>query len=94
MQPWTTASIGMVYNPTLLASVGYKEPPKTLAQFEDCLAKLRAKDKDLIPYALSTKDATATADYQPWLWTFGGSIFDASGWHASAGTMKMAAVSR
>jgi ABC-type glycerol-3-phosphate transport system substrate-binding protein len=77
--PWTTASIGMVYNPTLLASVGYKEPPSTVAEFEDCLAKLRAKDKDLIPYALSTKDATATADFGPWLWTFGGSVFDDKG---------------
>jgi multiple sugar transport system substrate-binding protein len=77
--PWTTASIGMVYNPTLLASVGYKEPPATIAEFEDCLAKLRAKDKDLIPYALSTKDATATADFGPWLWTFGGSFFDDKG---------------
>ena len=77
--PWTTASIGMLYNPTLLASVGYKEPPKTIAQFEDCLAKLRAKDKDLIPYALSTKDATATADYMPWLWTFGGNVIGSDG---------------
>ncbi len=73
--PWTVASIGMLYNPTLLASVGYNEPPKTIAEFEDCLRKLHEKDKDLIPYALSTKDATATADFMPWLWAYGGSVF-------------------
>lgn len=77
--PWTTASIGMLYNPTLLASVGYTEPPKTMAEFEDCLKKLREKDKDIIPYAISTKDSTATADYMPWLWAFGGSVFDNAG---------------
>ena len=77
--PWTTASIGMLYNPTLLASVGYAEPPKTMEEFEDCLKKLREKDKDLIPYAISTKDGTATADFMPWLWAFGGNVFDASG---------------
>ena len=77
--PWTTASIGMTYNPTLLASVGYDAPPATIEAFEDCLAKLREKDKDLIPYALSTKDTTATADFMPWLWAFGGSVFDESG---------------
>ncbi len=77
--PWTTASIGMTYNPTLLAAVGYDAPPATVVQFEDCLAKLREMDKDLIPYAISTKDDTATADFIPWLWAFGGKIFDESG---------------
>lgn len=77
--PWTTASIGMTYNPTILASVGYDAPPTTLAEFEECLAKLRESDKDLIPYALSTKDSTATADFMPWLWAFGGSVFNENG---------------
>jgi multiple sugar transport system substrate-binding protein len=77
--PWTLASIGMTYNPTLLKNAGVTTIPKTVDEFEQALKKLKDSNKDIIPYALSTKDATATADFQPWLWTFGGSIFDASG---------------
>lgn len=73
--PWTMASISMVYNPELLAKVGYDAAPTTLEEFEACCAALKAYDPDIIPYGLSTKDATATADYGPWLWTFGGSMF-------------------
>lgn len=73
--PWTMASIGMVYNPELLAKAGYTEPPKTIEEFEACCAALKALDPDLVPYGVSTKDNTATADYQPWLWAFGGSLF-------------------
>lgn len=72
--PWSIASINMVYNPTLLKSVGYNEPPKTIAEFEDCMKKLKEKDKNLIPYGVATKDATMATDFQPWLWTFGGSV--------------------
>lgn len=74
--PWTMSSIGMVYNPDLLAKVGYNEPPKTVAEFMECCEALKNYDPDLIPYGLSTKDATATADFQPWLWAFGGEVMD------------------
>ena len=74
--PWTMASIGMLYNPELLAAVGWDAPPQTLEEFETCCAALKAYDPDIIPYGLSTKDATATADFQPWLWAHGGSIFN------------------
>lgn len=77
--PWTTASIGMTYNPTLLAAAGVEKIPATIEEFEAALAALHAYDQDIIPYAVSTKDTTATADFIPWLWTFGGSIFDAEG---------------
>lgn len=72
--PWSIASIGMVYNPTLLAKVGYIEPPKTVAEFEDCMAKLKEQDPEVIPYGMATKEETMSSDYQPWLWTFGGKI--------------------
>lgn len=72
--PWSIASINMVYNPTLLKSVGYNEPPKTIAEFEECMKKLKEKDKNIIPYGLATKDATMATDFQPWLWTFDGSV--------------------
>jgi len=74
--PWTMASIGMVYNPEILKAVGYDAPPTTIEEFEACLAAIKAYDPDIIPYGLSTKDATATADFQPWLWANGGSIFN------------------
>lgn len=77
--PWSIASIGMVYNPDLLKKVGYANPPKTIAEFEDCMKKLKEKDSSIIPYGVATKDATMATDFQPWLWTFGGSLLDASG---------------
>ncbi|KAF1303557.1 ABC transporter substrate-binding protein [Enterococcus sp. JM9B] len=72
--PWSVASIGMVYNPELLKAVGYNEPPKTVAEFEDCMKKLKEKNPDIIPYGLATKEETMSTDFQPWLWTFGGKI--------------------
>ncbi|MGE5549096.1 MAG: ABC transporter substrate-binding protein [Bacteroidota bacterium] len=77
--PWTIASIGTVYNPTLLQKVGVKEPPVTIQEFESVLMKLKASDPNIIPYALCTKDSTAASDFQPWLWAFGGSYFDKKG---------------
>ena len=77
--PWSIASIGLVYNPTLLKSVGYDKPPKTISEFEDCLKKLKEKDPNIIPYGVATKEATMATDFQPWLWTFGGKLLDADG---------------
>lgn len=74
--PWSIASIGMVYNPTLLAEVGYNEPPKTIDEFEDCMKKLKEKNPDIIPYGMATKEETMATDFQPWLWTFGGKVVD------------------
>lgn len=72
--PWSIASIGMVYNPTLLEEVGYDTPPTTIAEFEDCMKKIKEHDPEIIPYGFSTKEETMAVDYQPWLWTFGGQI--------------------
>lgn len=77
--PWSMASISMVYNPKILASAGWKTPPQTIDEFEKCLADVKALGNDIVPYALSTKDTTAGADFVPWLWTFGGSLFDKDG---------------
>jgi multiple sugar transport system substrate-binding protein len=77
--PWTMASINMVYNPKILAAAGWKVPPKTMDEFDKCLADVKALGKGIIPYALSTKDTTCGADLMPWLWTFGGSVFDKDG---------------
>lgn len=77
--PWSVASIGMVYNPDILERAGYNEAPKTVKEFEECLEKVKALGDDIIPYGLATKDGTATGDFMPWLWTFGGSFYDNNG---------------
>ena len=77
--PWTMAAITMVYNPEILTAAGWTEPPKTIDEFEKCLADIKAYDPNIIPYALSTKDATCGADFVPWLWTFGSGIWDENG---------------
>jgi multiple sugar transport system substrate-binding protein len=77
--PWSIASIGMIYNPEILAKAGFSEPPKTVAEFERCLEAVSKLPGDIIPYGVATKDATAANDFMPWLWTFGGRMYDASG---------------
>ena len=77
--PWSMASISMVYNPELLAKAGWDKTPATIEEFEACMADIKAMDAEIIPYGLSTKDATCAGDFMPWLWTFGGSIFAEDG---------------
>jgi multiple sugar transport system substrate-binding protein len=74
--PWVTASIGMVYNPEILARAGYREPPKTIAEFEQCLEAVARLPGDIVPYGLCTKDSVAAYDFIPWFWTFGGRVYD------------------
>ena len=77
--PWSMASISMVYNPQILKEAGWDKVPETLEEFEKCLADIKALGKDIIPYGVSTKDATAAGDLMPWLWTFGTSVFNEDG---------------
>lgn len=77
--PWSMASISMVYNPEILSAAGWDEVPVTIAEFEQCLADIKASNPDVVPYAVSTKDATCAGDFMPWLWTFGGAIFNEDG---------------
>lgn len=77
--PWSMASITMVYNPEILAAAGWDKVPVTIAEFEQCLADIKASNPDVVPYAVSTKDATCAGDFMPWLWAFGGSIFGDDG---------------
>lgn len=77
--PWSMASISMVYNPELLAKAGWEKAPETMEEFEKCMADIKAMDSSIIPYGLSTKDATCAGDFMPWLWAFGGSIFAEDG---------------
>lgn len=78
--PWTLASIGMVYNPSLLEGAGIENVPETIEEFEKACEALKDKYPDIIPYGAVTKDpGSMTKDFGAWLWTFGGSIFDENG---------------
>ena len=77
--PWSMAAITMVYNPEILKEAGWNEPPKTMEEFEACLADVKALGGDIVPYGVSTKDATCAGDFMPWLWTFGGTIYNEDG---------------
>ncbi|WP_171628323.1 ABC transporter substrate-binding protein [Paenibacillus plantarum] len=78
--PWTVAAISMLYNPVITEKAGITGVPATLQQFEEALAKVKASNPDVIPYAAMTKNgANISQDFQTWLWTNGGSVFDASG---------------
>ncbi len=77
--PWSMASISMVYNPELLKKAGWETVPATIEEFEKCMADIKAMDASIIPYGVSTKDATCAGDFMPWLWAFGGSVFSEDG---------------
>lgn len=76
--PWTTASIGMVANMTLLEEAGVTEIPTTIEEFEAALEALKAYDPDVIPYAGMT-DTAQLKDIIPWIWAFGGTVIDDEG---------------
>jgi len=78
--PYTSASIGMVHNPSLLAEAGIDQLPETIEEFESALEALAAYDPDMVPYAATTTDAGSVAqDLNAWFWTFGGQIIDEQG---------------
>lgn len=74
--PWTIASISMVANMNILNEAGVTEVPETTGEFLDALQAIKETQPDVTPYGLVTKSATSVAgDLQPWIWTFGGSVF-------------------
>ena len=77
--PWTLASIGTLYNPSMLKAAGIGKAPETVSEFEDALAKIQKYNRDIIAYGFCTKGATLVADFLPWLWSFGGEVVDRSG---------------
>lgn len=76
--PWTAASIGMVGSRKVLADAGVAEMPRTVDAFADALRRIRRAQPETVPYAFATKNnLTMSPDFQVWLWTFGGRLFDA-----------------
>ena len=78
--PWTMGSIAMVANASMLKEAGIAQPPVTIDAFLEALKAIKAKFPESVPYAMSTKDnASVVGDFQTWLWTFGGHIFNDQG---------------
>ena len=78
--PWVTGSISMVANSKVLGDSGIDAVPTTIDAFVDALRAIKEADPSSVPYGLSTQGAALIAsDFQVWLWTFGGSIFDDDG---------------
>ena len=76
--PWTTGSIGLAANKQLLDAAGVTSMPKTVAEFEAALLKIKKSNPDVIPYAGMTA-AAQLKDILFWIWTFGGTVIDDKG---------------
>jgi multiple sugar transport system substrate-binding protein len=78
--PWTAGSIGMVANAKVLKDAGIASPPQTIDAFIEALKAIKKSQPQSVPYAMTTKNNNSLSpDFQVWLWTFGGKLFDAKG---------------
>ncbi|MEO8409791.1 MAG: sugar ABC transporter substrate-binding protein [Propionivibrio sp.] len=78
--PWTFGSIGMVANTKVLADAGISSVPQTVDEFLAALRAIKKSQPQSVPYAFSTKNNNSiNPDFQVWLWTFGGKLFDDKG---------------
>lgn len=78
--PWTAASIGMVANAKVLKDAGVNAPPTTVDAFVESLKAIKKSNPQVVPYAMATKNNNSMSpDFQVWLWTFGGQLFDDKG---------------
>lgn len=78
--PWTAGSIGMVANGKVLKDAGIAAPPKTIDAFVEALKAIKKSQPQSVPYAMSTKNNNSMSpDFQVWLWTFGGRLFNDKG---------------
>ena len=78
--PWTAGSIGMVANAKVLKDAGVNVPPQTVDAFIEALRAIKKSQPQSVPYAMTTKNNNSMSpDFQVWLWTFGGKLFDSKG---------------
>ena len=78
--PWTAGSIGMVANTRAAQDAGVKALPATIDEFLDALRRIKKAAPQSVPYGMVTKNnITLSPEFQTWLWTFGGRVFDAKG---------------
>jgi multiple sugar transport system substrate-binding protein len=78
--PWTAGSIGMVANAKVMQDAGLSTPPLTIDEFLTALRAIKRTQPQSVPYALMTKNNNSLSpEFQTWLWTFGGSLFNDKG---------------
>ena len=78
--PWTAGSIGMVANAKVLKDAGVAAVPQTVDAFIESLKAIKKSQPQSVPYAMCTKNNNSLSpDFQVWLWTFGGELFDDKG---------------
>lgn len=78
--PWIAGSIGLVANLNVLETAGVAALPQTIDEFVAALEAVKANDPTSVPFAITTVgNGTISTDFQVWLWTFGGNLFDAEG---------------
>lgn len=78
--PWTAGSIGMVANAKVLKDAGVSGTPQTIDAFIEALKAIKRTQPQSVPYAMTTKNNNSLSpDFQVWLWTFGGQLFDDKG---------------
>jgi len=78
--PWTAGSIGMVANAKVLKDAGVSGTPQTIDAFIEALKAIKRTQPQSVPDAMTTKNNNSLSpDFQVWLWTFGGQLFDDKG---------------
>jgi multiple sugar transport system substrate-binding protein len=78
--PFTAGAITMVGNRNVLKAAGIANPPRTLDEFADALRKIKASNKDIIPFGFSTK-GTALIQVESTIifWAYGARFIDENG---------------
>jgi len=78
--PFTAGAITLVANSNVLKAAGITEPPRTIADFTAALRKIKAWNKDVIPFGLSTKTTPIIqVEATVMFWAFGAHFIDDKG---------------
>lgn len=74
--PWTQSALGIVTNGPMLRDLGIDT--STLSDidgFTQALRRIKESDASLIPYAPCSA-VTQLKDFIPWIWAFGGTVYE------------------
>lgn len=78
--PFTAGTVTLVANRNVLKAAGITEPPKTVDEFTAALRKIKAWNKDVIPFGMSTKTAAIIeVEAMVMFWAQGAHFIDDSG---------------
>jgi len=78
--PFTAGAITLIGNRNVLKAAGIANPPRTIAEFTEALKKVKASNKDVIPFGFSTK-GTALMQVESTIifWAHGARFIDEKG---------------